>query len=81
MPSPAPCRQRSRGTDGLPRSQIEPGRDLRVAGLASIQGSAVLQECRTGRSVDRTVDAATSEERGVGGVYDRIDVLGGDVPL
>lgn len=30
--------------------------------------------------MDRSVDASSAEERFVGGVYDGVDVLGGDVP-
>ena len=41
--------------------------------------AARLEQLGAGRPVDRPVDPAPAEERGVGGVDDGVDVLGGDV--
>ena len=61
------------------RGQPEPGRGLRLAGPATAQPAAVLDELRPGRTVDRSVDTSTAEQRRVGGVDDGVDVLAGDV--
>ena len=42
---------------------------------------APLQDRGTAATVDRAVDAATTEERRVRRVHDRVDVLLGDVAL
>src|SRR5262249_62266544 len=56
---------------------VTPG-DLCVAGVAAVQTAALREQLRTGRVVDRTVDASAAEQRGVCGIDDGIDLKGGD---
>ena len=54
-------------------------RDLRRARLAAAERTAFGEQFRSGRAMDRAVDAATAEQRAVRGVHDRIDLQGRDV--
>ena len=65
--------------DYMPRGKrISPG-DFGVAGLAAIQRAAFGQQLGSGRAMDRTVDAATAEQRGVRSVDDGVNAQGGDI--
>src|SRR3989338_3275952 len=55
--------------------------ELRLARLAAAQQAAFLQQLRAGGAVDRPVHAPAAEQRGVGGIDDRIDLKRGDVAL
>ena len=70
---------RADGVDHESGGEPEPGRGLGVAERAAIEVAAGVEQLRAGRPVDRPVDAAPAEQRRVGGVDDRVDVLGGDV--
>ena len=72
---------RADGVDHELRRQPEAGRDLRVAGVASAEEAAGGDELGTGGAVDGAVDASAAEERGVGGVDDRVDGELRDVAL
>jgi hypothetical protein len=67
--------------DDEPRGQVVPLGDLRVAGAATAQRAALVEQPRTGRVMDRTVHPAATEEGGIRGVDDRVDVQCGDVPF
>jgi hypothetical protein len=45
------------------------------------QPAALLEQDRSRGGVDGAVDAAPTEQRGVGGVHDGVEVLLGDVAL
>jgi len=67
------------GMNHMPRRQaITPG-DFGVAGLAAMQRAAFDQQLGSGRAMDRTVDAATAEQRGVRSVDDGVNAQGGDI--
>src|SRR5262245_3819583 len=53
--------------------------DLRGAGVAAVQGAAFLKQLRSGRPVDRAVDASATEERAVCRVDNSVDLKGRDV--
>jgi hypothetical protein len=55
--------------------------DLRVAGLAAAKQPAFRNEVGTRSAMDRSVDAASSEQRTVGCVDDDIDIELRDVVL
>src|SRR5205823_6125827 len=61
------------------RRQAPAAGRLDVAGFAAAQLAALLEDRRASRAMNRSVDAATAEERGVRGVDDRVDFLHGDV--
>ena len=54
-------------------------RDSGVAGLTTSETAALRQQLRPGGPMDRSIDAATAEERSVGGIYDGIDLERSDV--
>ena len=53
--------------------------DLRIAGRATPKLAAFGQKLGPGRAMDRAIDAAPAEQRGVGGVDDGVNAQGGDV--
>jgi hypothetical protein len=53
--------------------------DLGAAGLTAIQGATFGQKFRPGRAMDRPIDAATAEQRGIRGVDDGINAQARDV--
>ena len=67
-----PCRNRRKATLRQPRS---------AAGVAAAEMSALLEYRRPAGTVNCTVDASASEQRGVRRVHDRVDVLLRDVAL
>ena len=69
------------GVDHVPRRQVARRRRLRVAGRAAAEAAALLEDRRAAGTVDRAVDAAAAEQRLVGGVDDRVDLLLRDVAL
>jgi hypothetical protein len=57
----------------MPRGQsIAPG-DFGVAGLAAMEGAALHEKLRPGRTMDRTIDATTAEQRRIRGVDDGVN--------
>ena len=67
------------GVDHEAGGEPEPSRGLGVAERAPVQVAAGVEQFGAGRPVDRAVDAAPAEQRGVGRVDDGVDVLSGDV--
>src|SRR5690606_25687219 len=73
--------------DHPPGRQVVPGGGHRlpdrqpVGQLGAPQLHALLEQPWTGGAVDRAVDPAPTQEGGVGGVDDGVDVLAGDVAL
>ena len=63
------------------RRQSIAARDARLAGRAAAERAAFGQQFRSGRAVDRTVDAAAAQQRRIGRVDDRVDVEPGDVDI
>src|SRR5690606_7802492 len=78
---------RAHGVDDPPRREVVPGGGHRlpdrqpVGQLGAPQLHALLEQPWTGGAVDRAVDPAPTQEGGVGGVDDGVDVLAGDVAL
>src|SRR5437867_6788230 len=71
-------------TDGLDDPfgrQVIAFSNFRLPGGTTAKGEALFQEPRTGRSVNRPVHSAASEQRGVGRVHNGVDGLAGAVPL
>ena len=62
----------------LCRQTISAG-DLGAAGLAATEGATFGKELRTGRAMDRAVDAASAEERTIRSVDDGVNAEGRDV--
>ena len=67
------------GVDHEPGRQVERRRGLGVAEGAAPEAPARLDQLGAGGPVDGPVDTPAPQERGVGRVDDRVDVLGGDV--
>ena len=67
------------GVDHMPRRQPIALGDLGVAGLAAMQRAAFGEQLRTGCAMDRAVDAAAAEQRGIGGVDDGVNAQRRDV--
>ena len=65
--------------DDVFRRQVVAARDLRRAGGAAAERSAFRQQLPSGGAVDRAIDPAAAEQRGVGGVDDGVDRERGDV--
>ena len=70
---------RADGVDHVPRGKLPRAGRLRVSGLAAAEPPALREDRRAARAMDRTVDAAAAEQRGVRRVDDRVDALRGDV--
>ena len=70
---------RADGVNDEPCRQTIALRDSGVAGLTTSETAALRQQLRTGGPMDRSIDAATAEERSVGGIYDGIDLERSDV--
>jgi hypothetical protein len=67
------------GMNYMPCRQTVTFGDFGAAGLAAIQRAAFGQQLGSGRAMDRTVDAATAEQRGVRSVDDGVNAQGGDI--
>jgi hypothetical protein len=61
------------------RLQVVPGRDLGRARRRAAERPGLFEESRSGRAVDRAVDATAAQEGRVRGVDDRFDVERGDI--
>ena len=63
----------------MPRRQtISPG-DFGAAGLATVERAAFVEQFGPGRAMDRTIDAATAEQRRIRGVDDGVNAQRRDV--
>jgi hypothetical protein len=63
----------------MPRRQpVSPG-DFGVAGAAAMERAAFGQQLGPGRPMDRAIDAASAEQRGVGGVDDGVNAQCRDI--
>jgi hypothetical protein len=67
------------GMNYMPRRQTVTFGDFGVAGLAAMERAAFGQQFGPGRAMDRTIDAATAEQRRVGGVDDGVNAQRRDV--
>ena len=67
--------------DDVTGLQLVAARDLRLASTRAAEGTAFREQPRARAPVNGAVDAATAEERLVGGVHDRVDVKQRDVAL
>jgi hypothetical protein len=65
--------------DDICRRQAVAAGQPRLARRAAAERAALGQKLWTGGAVDRAIDPATAEQRGVGGVDDRIDGKPSDV--
>jgi hypothetical protein len=79
MSASAPDRA-NRMNDMLGRKPIS-SRYLRMPGLTATQGPTLSKQLRTRRPMDRTIHAASSQQRFVRSVYNRIDLKLRDVTL
>jgi hypothetical protein len=61
--------------------KLEAGCGFRVSGRAAVKFAAGLEKVRTSGTMDGTVDTATAEQRGVGGIHDGVDLFLRDVTL
>jgi hypothetical protein len=57
----------------MPRGQTVTTCDFGAAGFAPTERAALGKELGTGRAMDRAVDAAAAEERGIRGVDDGVN--------
>ena len=62
-----------------PRRQIKPRREFCLTGSATLQGTTEIEQHRTGRGMDRTVDTAATQQAGIRGIDDGIHSQRGDV--
>ena len=72
---------RSDGMDNVVGGEIVAPGDLGVACGTAVEGKAFGQEFGAGGPVERSVNTATSEQLGIGGVDDRVNCELGDVAL
>ena len=63
------------------RGKIVAFGDLRLARRAAIQSTALFQELRACRTVNRAIDSAAAQQRRVGGIHDGIHFLIRDVAI
>jgi len=70
---------RTDGMNHMPCRQAIPPGDLGAAGLAAMERAALGEKRGPGRAVDRTIHAATAEQRPVGGVDDGVNAQCRDV--
>jgi hypothetical protein len=70
---------RPHGMNHMPCRQTVTFGDFGVAGLAAMEGAALGQQFGAGRAMDRTIDAATAEQRRVGGVDDGVNAQRRDI--
>ena len=78
-PAVAAMPDRADGVNHMPRRQPITLGDLGVAGLAAMQRAAFGQQFRPGRAMDRAIDAAAAEQRGVRRVDDGVNAQRRDV--
>jgi hypothetical protein len=67
--------------DDVLRGQAIAARDLRLAGLATTEQPALMDQVRSSCAMDGAIDATTAEQGGIGGIDDGINVKPGDVTL
>jgi hypothetical protein len=67
------------GMNHMPRRQSITFGDFGVAGLAAMERAAFGQQFGAGRAMDRAIDAATAEQRGIRSVDDGVNAQGRDV--
>jgi hypothetical protein len=64
---------RANGMNHMPRGHTVTTCDFGAAGFAPTERAAFGKELGTGRAMDRAVDAAAAEERGIRGVDDGVN--------
>ena len=79
LPCPAAAPNRANGMNDMFRREPITASDPGLAGLAAANFFAFCQEFRAGRAMDRSIDSAATEQRGIRGIHDRIDLQPGDV--
>jgi len=70
---------RSDGVDHMPRGQAKASGDLGITGRAAAKRLARSQQFRPRRAMDRPVNAAPAQKRGIGSVDDSVNAERGDV--
>ncbi|MEA2897290.1 MAG: hypothetical protein QOJ84_2905 [Bradyrhizobium sp.] len=70
---------RSDGMNDMPRRQLVALGDFGVAGCAAIKRAAFGEQLRPGGAMDRAIDAASAQQRGIRGVDDGVNTQRGDV--
>ena len=70
---------RTDGMNHMPRRQPITLGDFGVAGLAAMERAAFGQQLGPGRAMDRAIDAAAAEQRGIRGVDDGVNAKRRDV--
>lgn len=64
---------RADGMNHMPGWQPVPAGYFGAAGLAAMEGAAFGEKLGPGRAMDRAIDAATTEQRGIRGVDDGVN--------
>jgi hypothetical protein len=64
---------RADGMNHVPRRQPIARRDFGIAGGAAVERAAFRKKLRPGRAMDRAIDTAAAEQRGVRGVDDGVN--------
>src|SRR5579872_3057856 len=70
---------RTNGVDHMLRQQIKARSDFCLAHLATAKVSAEFIKALSSGAVNRSIDAATAEQRGIGCIYDGVDVEIGNI--
>ena len=70
---------RSDGMNDMPRRKTISQRYFGIAGFAAIKRAAFGEQLRSGRAMDRAIDAAPAQQRRIRGVDDGVNAQGGDV--
>src|SRR5207249_565790 len=70
---------RADGVDHVPGRQAIAARQPCLARRTAAERAALGEQLGAGAAMDRTIDTATTEQRGIGSVDDRIDDQSGDV--
>ena len=72
---------RTRSMNDEPCRKLETRSDFSLSRLATVQGNTGPQEFRTSRPVNRPVDTATTQQRTIRRIHNRIDLQLGNVTL
>jgi hypothetical protein len=79
FPATTAMPDRADGVDNMFRSEPVSAGNLGIAGLAAAKHATFVEQLRSRRPVDGTIDAATAQERRIGGVDDSVNAQGRNV--
>src|SRR4030095_3849757 len=72
---------RSDRMDNIPGAQVIASGDFRISCRAAVESSTLFEQVGPRASVNRAIDSSASQERGISGIDDCVDLLTGYVPL